>query len=512
MKILPIDDLNKVIAIAAEELGPNGSIEQIERYAQGVVSKIAELRFSTSTPVIIFAGSGGNGADALAVARLLAEAGYTKQDVFLFNIKGHGLSDNCRRQRDRLLRQGIVKLTEISDSMDSPGLTASHLVIDGLFGTGLRDKMPRGFAMLAHVINDSGATVVSLDVPSGLLPDWNPTMVLRDVVNATYTMGCGAPHLAYFSPDAAPVCGECFTIDIGLSANSFRKVQTNLYVMEADYLRRTLLPRAPFTTKEDYGSALLVAGSYGMVGAAVLSAKGALRSGAGKITVHSPRCSMVILQTSVPEAMFRADKNDLFVTEAGSASQRLDGFSAIGLGPGLGHREDTVNAVETLLKTYRGPMVIDADALNCIAMRRTLLNHLTSNTIITPHSAEFDRLFGESNTGEERLLKAVEQAAKYRIIIVLKHHHTAIVMPNGNIYFNATGNAGMATPGSGDVLTGVVTSFLAQGYHADISAIAAVYVHGLAGDMALKKSHTWSLSAGDIAEALPAAFANIIPS
>ena len=512
MKILPIDDLNKVIAIAAEELGPNGSIEHIERYAEGVVAKIAELRFSTSTPVVVFAGSGGNGADALAVSRRLADAGYVKQEVFLFNIKGHGLSDNCRRQRDRLLRQGIVKLTEISDSMDYPGLTAAHLVIDGLFGSGLRDKMPRGFAMLAHVINESGATVAALDVPSGLHPDWNPTLVPRDVVNATYTMGCGAPHLAYFTPDTAPLCGKYLIVDIGLSANAFRKMTTRFYVLEADFLQRMLMPRDTFATKEDFGSALLVAGSYGMVGAAVLAAKGALRSGAGKITVHSPRCSMVILQTAVPEAMFRADKNDLFVTETGSSAMRLDGFSAVGIGPGLGRREETVNAVENLLKTYRGPIVIDADALNCIAMRRTLLNHLSPNTVITPHNAEFDRLFGECNTGEERLLKAVELAAQYRIIIVLKHHHTAIVLPNGNIYFNSTGNAGMATPGSGDVLTGIITSFLAQGYRSDISAIAGVYFHGLAGDMALKKSHSWSLSAGDIAEALPAAFANIIPS
>ncbi|MCF0213574.1 MAG: NAD(P)H-hydrate dehydratase [Muribaculaceae bacterium] len=510
MKILPIDDLTKVLAIAAEDLGPDGTLDQIERYAEGVVAFIAELRYGVSKPIVIFAGPGGNGADALAAARLLADAGYSRLQVFLFNIKNRGFSDNCRRQRDRLLRQNKVNFVEVVGSMEPPELTTDHLVIDGLFGTGLRDKLPTGFSVLARIINESGATVISLDLPSGVHADWNPTLMPRDVVKANYTLACGAPHLAYFTPDAAPLCGKSSIVDIGLTPSAMREVATPYYLLAKEDIRRVLMPRSDYSTKDDFGSALLVAGTYGMVGAALLSAQGALRSGAGKVTVHSARCAMQILQTAAPEVMFRHDKNDIFVTDTGASGGYLRGFTAIGAGPGLGHREETVNAVEDLVKGYRGPLVLDADALNCISTRRTLLNHLVPGTIITPHIAEFDRLFGESATGEERFHKAVDLAAKHKIIIVLKQHHTAVIRPDGKVFFNSTGNPGMATPGSGDVLTGIITALLAQGYRPEISAAAGVFIHGLAGDMALKSSNTWSLSAGDIVAALPMAFATLI--
>ena len=266
-------------------------------------------------------------------------------------------------------------------------------------------------------------------------------------------------------------------------------------LVESRNIRPLLQQRLPFTGKRDYGSALIFSGSTGMMGAAVMCSRATLRSGAGLVTVHGPKGGLQILQTAVPEAMFEPDRNEHFITDM----RVHHDHQAIAIGPGIGTNEMTVNALEALLKSGLSSLVLDADALNCISKKPELLSYLPPKTIITPHIGEFDRLFGEQRSSEDRLKTALEMARQYNIIIVLKGHYTATVRPTGRVYINSTGNPGMATAGSGDVLTGVITAFLAQGYRPEHAATIGVYIHGLAGDLAAEKIGEFGLIAGDIA-------------
>lgn len=503
MKVFTCDDIRQIDRYTIEQDGVS-SRELIERVASGVATEIM-TRWRPTRPITIFAGPGNNGADALAVAIKLARQGY-HPEVLLFNIGGKALSDDCRAFRNELVKSTDISLTEITDSITLPELTKAHVVIDGLFGTGLREPLTGGFQALVRFINESGATVVAIDVPSGLFSDWNPLSINKNIIHADLTIAVQFPRLAFFFAEHHELVGEYKVIDIGLSAKAIRSTRTKYHYVEGLDISQVLHPRNPFSSKADFGSALLIAGSYGMMGAAVLAARGALRAGAGKVTVHSPRCGFNILQGSVPEAMFTADKNDLMVTGCTPPPS----VNSIGIGPGLGTSELTVKAVETVIQTARQPIVIDADALNCISRRPALLNALPNLSIITPHAGEFDRLFGQHASSEARLLKAVEVSRQYNIIVVLKGHKTATVRPDGKVYFNSSGSPALATPGSGDVLTGVITAMLAQGLRPEIAALTGVYIHGLAGEIAHEQSGEYGATAGDIAKNIGVAINSVI--
>ena len=265
-------------------------------------------------------------------------------------------------------------------------------------------------------------------------------------------------------------------------------------------------PRNPFISKYDNGTLLLIAGSYGMMGAAVLAAKAALRTGAGLVTVHAPRCGYQVLQTAVPEALFEPDRNEIMT----SSIDLRHTYSVVALGPGMGVNDETLEAVHQFIMNFRRPCLLDADALNCIARRPMLLKSIPPRSIITPHAIEFDRLFGEHNTDEERLKKAIDVSKLYNITIVLKGHYTMTVRPDSKVYINSSGNAGMATPGSGDVLTGVISALIAQNYAADWSVVLGVYLHGLAGDLAAQEHGTYGMIAGDIVNHLGKAIIEVM--
>ena len=259
-----------------------------------------------------------------------------------------------------------------------------------------------------------------------------------------------------------------------------------------------LKSRKPFSSKADYGHALLFSGCYGMTGAAVMAARGALRSGVGKLTVHSARAAFPVLQGQVPEALFSPDRQDYVISDM---SARFN-CSAIGVGPGIGTNDATRGALETLIKSYKRPLVIDADALNAIAQNQSLLDHIAPGSILTPHAGEFDRIFGAQTSAEGRLLKAIEVSHRYKILIVLKGHYTATVRPDGKVFFNSSGTPAMATAGSGDVLTGIITSLLAQGYKPESASVAGVYIHGLAGEIAADAHGEYGTTGMDIADAV----------
>lgn len=500
MKLITSQSIKDIERATCEEQNIT-SAELMERAASAVSCDIMS-RFITSKRFVVIAGPGNNGGDALAVARMLIEQGYKKVEVFLFNVHGR-LSQECKEQRNKLIMVENVDFTEVTRQFDPPLLSKDDIVIDGLFGCGLNTPLQGGFVSLARLINESGAYVISIDVPSGLFGEWNGNIVRRDIIHANETLTFQFPRMSFFFEENHEIVGKWKILDIEMSENKIRNTPTNFFFLEKKNIRNVLRTRNIFSDKRDYGSAIIMAGSMGMMGAAILAAKAAMRAGAGLVTVHSARCGMNILQTAVPEAMFEPDRNDKCISDMSIHHDH----QAVAVGPGIRTYDDTINALEHLAKNSGMPLILDADALNCIARRPALLTMLPSMSILTPHKGEFDRLFGEHNTTEERLKTAIEMAKQYNIIIVLKGHYSAIVRPDGRVYFNPTGNPGMATAGAGDVLTGVITAFMAQGYKPELAATIGVYIHGLAGDLASEKVGEAGLIASDIIDHIGKAIA-----
>ena len=482
------------------------SIDLMERAASMVTAEIVS-RFLPSQRIVVIAGPGNNGGDALAVARMLIEQGYKRVEVFLFNVTGK-LSHDCDEERKQLITIDGLNYTEVTREFTPPYLSKNDVVVDGLFGSGLNQPLQGGFVAVARYINESGAYVVSIDLPSGLFGEWNATINLRDVVHANLTLAFQLPRLSFFFPENHAVLGEWKLLDIDLDQAKIKETRTDFYLMDSHNIAPLLKKRDPFTAKRDYGSTLLFAGSTGMMGAAVMCARATMKSGAGLCTVHSAHSGIPILQTAVPEAMFEPDRNEHFITD-----MRIHhNHQAVGVGPGIGTQDATVAALQDLLQHVSSPIVIDADALNCIAKRPSLLSMLPTKAVITPHAGEFDRMFGEHDSSEQRLRTAIEMSRQYNIIIVLKGHYTAVVRPTGRVYFNQTGNPGMATAGAGDVLTGIITAFLSQGYAPEYAASLGVYIHGLAGDMAAEKYGEFGLTASNIADYAGRAIKHILDS
>ena len=505
MKIFTNDGLRRIGDRTVEKEGIE-MLDLIERAASAVSYELIS-RWRTSKRFVFFAGPGDNGADALAVARMMYEQGY-RPEVYLFNIKSAMLSPCCLANRDRLLQTvgDDIEFIEVIQNFTPPELDENDVVVDGLFGNGLRTPLKGGFTSLVQYINASNAYVVSIDLPSGMFGEWNVGNDRRNIIRADLTLTYQSKRLAFYFAENAECVGECKVLDIELDSESIARTPTDFYLIERDDVKEVIKPRNPFSNKYDHGTLLLIAGSYGMMGAAVLAAKGALRAGAGLVTVHAPRCGNQVLQTAVPEALFEPDRNDLVT----SAIDLRHTYSVVAMGPGLGVNDETLEAVHHFIMNFKRPCLLDADALNCIARRPTLLKSIPHRSIITPHAIEFDRLFGDHSTDEERLKKAIDVSRLYNITIVLKGHYTMTVRPDSKIYVNSSGNAGMATPGSGDVLTGVISAFIAQNYPADWSVVLGVYLHGLAGDMAAEEHGTYGMIASDIVDNLGKAIVKVM--
>ena len=480
---------------------PIKSIDLMERAAKAITHAITE-EWTTHTPVVVFAGPGNNGGDALAVARLLINEGY-KVKTYLFNITNH-LSDDCVLNRQRLLDGKHAKdLIEVTAKFDPPELTADMLVVDGLFGSGLNKPLAGGFASLVKYINQSPAKVVSIDVPSGLMSEDNTYNVRANIIHAYLTLTLHERKLSFLFGDAQQFIGKLKVLDIRLSPEYIQKTEAQYYVLEENDIRSRLLHREDFAHKGNMGNALIVAGSYGMSGAAVLATRACLRSGGGKVTAITPKKNYDIMQIAVPEAVLQMDHEETAFTEAVDT----DGFDALGIGPGLGRQETTAIAMIAQIRRAQCPIVADADALNILASHRAWMQQLPKGIIMTPHPKELDRLTGSpANADYERLHRTCELAKSLQAYIILKGHNSALCLPNGNVFFNPTGNSGMATAGSGDVLTGIITTLLARGYHQQNACIVGMYLHGLAGDLAAKELGKESLVASDIIDHLPQAF------
>ena len=496
MKIFPTSAIRQLDAYTIEH-EPIDSLALMERAANALAKEImSQWPDKEDTRFVIFAGPGNNGGDALAVARLLSEQGY-KPVVYLFNTTG-SLSADCEANRDLLTIADGVEFYEVTKQFAPPQISEDDVIIDGLFGSGLNRPLTGGFASLVRFINAVEATVVSIDIPSGLMGEDNTSNVMENVVHADYTLTFQFPKLAFLFAENEQYVGAWKVLDIGLDKEGIRQTYTPFELGDSRKMRYQLKIRSRFAHKGDFGRALLVAGQQGMAGASVLAARACLRSGVGLLTVHVPLCNNTIVQTSVPEAMTSLDYNEFCFAEAPD----LAPYQAIGVGPGLGQAECTQQALYSLLSHSDVPMVLDADALNLIGENHTYLRRLPKGSIITPHPGEMDRLVGKCHNSYERLSKAMNLAQTCGLYIILKGAYTAVLSPDGSCWFNVTGNPGMATGGCGDVLTGVILALLAQGYDADTASRLGVCVHGLAGDLAARDKGEIALTASDIVDNL----------
>ena len=479
---------------------PISSLDLMERAARALTQAIVDA-WPASMPVIVFAGPGDNGGDALAVARMLAEKNY-QVAAYLFNISGK-LSPDCATNKKRL--QDCKRLRdfhEVTQEFDPPRLEAGMLVVDGLFGAGINRPLAGGFASLVKYINASPAKVVSIDIPSGLMTEDNAYNVRANIIRATQTLTLQQPKLAFLFAENHQFVGQLRVLDIRLSQEAIDRLEAPFTITEESDVRQRMLDRSPFAHKGQMGHALLIAGSYSMAGAAILAARACLRAGVGKLTVSTPKRNVGVMQIAVPEAIVQVCNEETIYSEA----VETDDFQAMGIGPGLGQSEQTAIALIAQLRRTQCPTVVDADALNILANHRAWLQQLPKGLILTPHPKELDRLEGHSADSYERISKACNLAERIKAHVILKGRYTAICRPDGHVMFNPTGNAGMATAGSGDVLTGIITGLLARGYKAEDACITGVYLHGLAGDLAAQELGEESLTAGDIIQYLPKAF------
>jgi len=482
---------------------PVEPVDLVERAATVFTNEFCRKFDSNQNRIFVFAGSGNNGADALAIARLLTEKDYNVT-TYLLNAADN-LSAECEINRNRLKEIAEQQFTEIAKGVkfDLPKLMSQDIVIDGIFGTGLNRPVEGGLAKIIQYINKSEATIVSIDIPSGLFGENNSENNLTNIIQADMTFTFEFPKLAFLLPENADYVGKWKTLAIGLHPDAVSKTDTSYYLIEDEDIASLILPRNRCAHKGDFGNALLIAGGKGKMGAAVLAAKGCMRSGVGKLTVHLPERGETVMQTTLPEAMVSIDPN----YDCISVLPDIKTFDAIGVGPGIGTEIQTAEMLTLLLEQASDiPLIIDADALNIIAQNNELLNKLPEETIITPHPGEFARLAGDSTNDYERLQKARSIAAEKKIYIILKSAYTAICTPSGDVFFNTEGHPGMATAGSGDVLTGILTALRAQGYSPEEASLTGVYIHALAGHTAATTFSEESMIASDISAMLSKAF------
>ncbi len=471
---------------------PVKSVELMNRAAHAFTDWFAQLYSDSQRPVCIFAGTGNNGGDGLAVARLLHRRFYDVK-VFICDFTGKRSADF---EAQRVAVPEGVEVTFWREWKEPAALAEKMVLIDALFGTGLsRPLTDAPWSQLIDYLNARPNEIVAIDLPSGLFADQHTD---GPVVQATRTFSFESPKRAFFFPENADRVGDWACGPIGLHPDFSGQTAAPFYYLTRPDAVELLQPRAKFSHKGTFGHALLVAGSKGKMGAAVLAARACLRAGVGLLTVHAPGCGYAVLQTSVPEAMCSMDTEMDFVSQLPD----LQKIITVGVGPGLGDHPATAAALRQLLEAAAQPMVIDADALNMLAQHPEWWPLIPKNSVLTPHPKEFERLFGASGNEFERNDLHRRMAQKHGVVIVLKGANTAIALPDGSCWFNSTGNPGMATGGTGDVLTGLLTGLLAQGYLPEQGALLGVYLHGLAGDLAAAESSQAALIAGDIVAAL----------
>ncbi len=499
MKLLSASQIRSADELTLREQGL-ASLELMERAAFGCAEWVMK-RLNRSYTFVIVCGTGNNGGDGLAMARMLHENGYSVR-VWLVNFSSSRSDDNTSNlTKIKTLAPELI--TEIDDPNKLPEVPQNTFLVDAVVGSGLSRPLKGDFAKLISVLNELPTQRIAIDVPSGQSCDTLPSPS-DTVFRADHTLCSQQFKRSFLHSEAGTYTGEVHLIDIGLSKTAFQQAKTPYHTQSRPEIMPLHRFRSDFAHKGSCGHALLTAGSRNMMGAAILSGKAALRSGAGKVSVWIPSDSQLIHQ-SIPEALVITDDAQSHFSGT-SKIPDFSAFQAIGIGPGIGTHPETTSWFEQVLSRVNCPLVLDADALNILAQRPELIPKLPKNTILTPHPGEFRRLFGEQSHSMQAADRALNLAVQHKLVIVLKGRYTTISCSDGNQFYNLSGNSGMATAGSGDVLTGIITGLLAQGYPPVDAARLGVYLHGHAGDLALQSGSRESLIASDITQHLGSAF------
>jgi hydroxyethylthiazole kinase-like uncharacterized protein yjeF len=449
---------------------------------------------------IVFCGCGNNGGDGLIIARMLAAK---DKSVEVYFVRYSDTSSEDNKTAETLYRRAKSrKFFDIKTEKDIPKINPDDVIIDAIFGSGLNKPVEGLAKSVIDSINSSKAKVISIDVPSGMFCDECSINNKGSVARANTTLTFELPKLCFLFPENFEYFGNWNVLRIGLSYEySVQTSSKNIYLTE-EIIQPLIRHRKPFAHKGDYGHALVIAGSYGKMGAAVLASTACLRAGAGLLTTYIPACGYDIMQTSLPEAMVETDSvNEIIYNQINTEK-----YDSIAVGPGIGKHEATEHFLKVLIQQSHIPLIIDADAITILGENKTWLSFIPQGSIFTPHPKEFERLIGKSSNNFERMKMQKEFSFKYQCYVILKGAHTCISTPDGTCYFNSTGNPGMATAGCGDVLTGILAGLFAQGYSSLETCLLGVFLHGLAGDITRDALGEEAMISGDIIAKLGNAF------
>ena len=473
----------------------------MERAGTQIFNWLHQRLQGAPVPIRIFCGIGNNGGDGLVVGRMLIEHGY---NVIVYVV-------NCsdKRSKNFLINYDRIKnVTKkwpilMKSEADFPEINTEDIIVDAIFGIGL-NRCPGGWVKkFIQYLNQSKAFKLAIDIPSGLYSN-SPLEDSEAVLKANHTLTFQTPKLSFFLPETAPFVSNFDVLEIGLDIEFLQKTEPLAQIIGQPEAQRFYQAREKFDHKGTYGHALIVAGSYGKMGAAVLSTAAAFRIGAGMVTAFVPKCGYSILQTAIPEAMVITDKEEEFISEVSVDFEP----SAIGVGMGIGKNNATVEALKNIFQKKDIPFVIDADALNSISENKPLQKLLPKNSVLTPHPGELKRLIGEWKNDYEKLEKAKKFSEKHQVVVIIKGAYS-ITVYGDKLYINTTGNPGMGTAGSGDALSGVITGLLSQGYDPLLASVFGVYMHGRAGDIAAGQMGYEALMAGDIIDNLSEAYLDL---
>ncbi len=486
MKIFTVENI-RLADLYTIQNEPVSSVQLMERAS----SLCAEWIFSNCkhhTKFAIFCGNGNNGGDGFAIARMLYLKGFDI-DVFI-NKEQLKFSDEALINYKRLKDISGISLRDFNEIVRY-NFDEKTVLIDALFGTGLSRKPEGIFKKVIEVLNSKNNPKISIDIPSGLFTDQINDKI-STIFKADYTLTFQFWKKTFLHPETGSFAGKVIVLDINLAQEFIENTPTDDFVIDDEVILNIFKVRQDFAHKGTYGKSIIVGGTYGKIGAVVLATKSTLKTGSGLTFVLAPNCGYEILQTSVPEAMF-IDGGEKNIRQIKAQENTV-----FGIGPGLGTEKETGKALLEFLKNYQSPLILDADALNIISKDKSYLKLIPKKSIITPHPKEFERLFGTTENSFERLDLAKTKAKELNIYIVLKDHHTQVVTPEGTVFYNITGNSGLAKGGSGDILTGIITSLLAQKYTEEEAVILGVWLHGKAADFAAEKYSTEAMQPTDV--------------
>lgn len=477
------------------------STELMERAGTQIFNWIHQRMQGAQVPIHVFCGIGNNGGDGLVLARQLINYGY--------NVHTYVVNCSDKRTEDFLVNYDRIKQTTkkwptmLNCKADFPPIGPDDIIVDAVFGIGLNRPPNEWVKGLFQHFKASEAFTLAIDLPSGLYADKVPEDE-NGVVRADYTLSFQTPKLVFFLPDTSKYTRQWEAIDIGIDREFLQQTETEVELIGKNEMLPIYKPREKFSNKGTYGHGLLIGGSYGKIGAMILSGKGMLASGAGLVTSYIPRCGYTPMQSAVPETMIITDVDDEHLTGIAFDIEP----TAIGIGMGMGQSEKTQAAFQKFIKSNALPLVIDADGINLLSKHKDDLKLLKPNTVLTPHPKELEGLLGKWKDDFDKLKKAKAFSKKYKCILVIKGAHT-ITVAEKKLYVNSTGNPGLATAGTGDVLTGIITGLICQGYEPLSASLFGVYLHGKSADIAVEDYGYQSLTASHVVDYIAKAYLDL---